>query len=253
MQDGSMTDWRELVQYRGILVRDRGRVQGYIRKILEQASAVVPGEEFTPEYNAGLRDLGEWRIAGHLVIVEMLDEQIRRTDAPMAEAFRENPDAQILATIPGVDEFAAMVMASEIGDVNRFPDPHKLVSYIGLAPGAGRGRAGRTDSTTSRWVLIEAIPAHVRLAGDSAVTKFYNNMAQKKGEEKAKVAAAAKMLRIIFWMLKNGTGFTECMEAEARRMEERDKAWREKNARDDPACHAAEDPRQETAGAARIT
>ena len=36
--------------------------------------------------------------------------------------------------VPGVDYYAAMILFSEIGDVNRFAFPGKPVSWVGLAP-----------------------------------------------------------------------------------------------------------------------
>ena len=42
---------------------------------------------------------------------------------------------------------------------------------------------------------------------DSDVTKFYRCLAKKRGTSKAAVVAASKMLRVIYWMLKEKRGF----------------------------------------------
>ena len=54
-----------------------------------------------------------------------------------------------------------------------------------------------------RWVLTEAALAHMMHAqGTTVLTEFYKRVAKKRGTSKAIVATAAKMLRMIFWMLK---------------------------------------------------
>ena len=40
--------------------------------------------------------------------------------------------------------------------------------------------------------------------GATVLTEFYKRVVKKRGTSKAIVATAAKMLRMIFWMLKNG-------------------------------------------------
>ncbi len=58
-----------------------------------------------------------------------------------------------------------------------------------------------------RWALVEAVTTHVRFASESNISEFYRRLAKKRGSSKAKVAAAAKMLDIIFRMLKDRSEF----------------------------------------------
>ena len=52
---------------------------------------------------------------------------------------------------------------------------------------------------------------HVRYANDdSDITKFYRRLAKKRGTSKATVAAASKLLRVIYWMLKEKREFVQC-------------------------------------------
>ncbi|MDI1495688.1 MAG: Transposase [Cenarchaeum symbiont of Oopsacas minuta] len=41
---------------------------------------------------------------------------------------------EILKTIPGIADFTALTIASEIDSIERFSDPEKLKSYAGLVP-----------------------------------------------------------------------------------------------------------------------
>ena len=61
-----------------------------------------------------------------------------------------------------------------------------------------------------RWLLVETIHTYVRYAPDSDITKFYKRLAKKRGTSKAVVAAASKMLRVIYWMLKEKREFVTC-------------------------------------------
>ena len=44
----------------------------------------------------------------------------------------------------------------------------------------------------------------------TVLTEFYKRVARKRGTSKAIVATAAKMLHVIFWMLKKRITFAEC-------------------------------------------
>ena len=46
--------------------------------------------------------------------------------------------------------------------------------------------------------------------GITVLTEFYKRVARKRGTSKAIVATAAKMLRMMFWMLKKRITFAEC-------------------------------------------
>jgi len=46
----------------------------------------------------------------------------------------ETEEIKLLRTIPGVGFILAVVIATEMGDINRFPGPEKLASYAGAVP-----------------------------------------------------------------------------------------------------------------------
>jgi len=133
-----------------------------------------------------------------------IDEISKRID----KFVRSNDDAQLLTSIPGIGNYSALSIVAEIGNIKRFPDSHKLCSYAGLVPSTyssgGVTRHGgitKTGSTHLRWVLTEALRTHVRVHKDTELAHFYYKMMKQKGMSKSTVAAAAKLLRIIYWML----------------------------------------------------
>ncbi len=129
----------------------------------------------------------------------------------------DNPDVCILISTPGVGPYTALSIFSEIAEISRFSNSHKLCAYAGIVPSVRNsadtihhGRITKRGSTMLRWLLVEAIHAHVRYALDSDITKFYNRIKKKRGTSKAAVAAASKLLRVIYWMLKERREFIQC-------------------------------------------
>jgi hypothetical protein len=64
------------------------------------------------------------------------------------------------------------------------------------------GRVGTCGNRLVRWVLVEAAQAAVR--SDERFREFYERYAGRKGCQRAVVAVAHEMLRIIYFMLKRG-------------------------------------------------
>jgi transposase len=77
------------------------------------------------------------------------------------------------------------------------PKKHRVVS----GGTTYHGGITKTGSKYLRWVLVECTHVHVRRVRDN-VTEFYEKLAVKKGKSKATTAAAAKLLKIAYWVLK---------------------------------------------------
>jgi len=114
-----------------------------------------------------------------------------------------------MVTIPGVGYYSALLMACEIGDVNRFPDSAHLCSYAGLTPSTHssggatyHGHITKTGIRHLQWGLTECTRTHIRLNPDSNITRFYLKLGKRKGDARAIVAASTKLLKIAYWLLK---------------------------------------------------
>ena len=76
-------------------------------------------------------------------------------------------------TVPGVSLMTATTFIAAVGDIRRFRDPGKLVSYLGLDPkvrqsGSGPARHGRISkqgASEVRHMLAEAANVAVNTAG----------------------------------------------------------------------------------------
>ena len=221
--DEKTVDERQLVRYRDKVVRERTRAKNGIHAILLQRGIKIPGKPFTSRYILELRKIGDWRIEKQIETIAFLNRDISDCDDRIQDAVSVNRGAGILKTIPGIGNVTALALASEIGGISRFPDMDRLASYFGLVPSVRdsadtvhHGRITKEGNSLVRHLLAEAVIVHVTFAKNrkisTPISRFYERLSKKRGGSKAKVAAAAKMLRIVFWMLKKEIDFWTCIE-----------------------------------------
>ncbi len=214
---------RQLIRYRDKVVKERTRIKNGVHAILLQEGIKIPGQPFSSQYVRELHKLDDWRIEKHIRAIAFLDQDITDCDNRIRDAVSKNRNARILKTMPGIGNVVALALASEIGGISRFSDMDHLASYFGLVPSVRNsastvhhGRITKTGNSLVRHLLAEAVIVHVTFARNrkvsTPISEFYERLSKKRGSSKAKVAAAAKMLRIAFWMLKKETDFWTCVE-----------------------------------------
>ena len=206
--DAGTVESRQLARYRHALVESRTRYKNMIHGILLQNGIKIPGTTYTKGYVMALRRLKDYRIDGYLAEIESHGMHIADADVMVWGKVKESADATLLMSIPGVGRYTALTISAEIGDVSRFADSHRLCAYAGIVPSVRNsadmvhhGRITKIGSRMLRWILVEAAHTHARYAPDSDITAFYRRIAKRRGTSKAAVAAASKMLRVIYWML----------------------------------------------------
>jgi len=136
-----------------------------------------------------------------------LEEQIADLDYEIKTIYSELDE--FLTTIPGVGEVLAPIILAEIGDVNRFSDPAKLVAFTGVDPStnqsgqkvSGDEKISKRGSPYLRYAIHTA--AFVAISNDEHLREFYD---RKKAEGKHHYVALAgvqrKLLQIIWAVLK---------------------------------------------------
>jgi transposase len=203
-----MMDLKELLRYRASLVQERTRLKNKIHGILLMNGANIKAGPFTREFVDELKGLNDYRVDGYLSLLEGLKGQLDDVSRRVKEIAEEDEDSRLLMTIPGIGYYSALLIKSEIADIDRFQDAAHLVAYAGLAPSTHssggktyHGGITKAGSRHLRWVLTECTHAHVKRVRDN-VTEFYEKLARKKGKSKASVAASAKLLKIVYWVLK---------------------------------------------------
>jgi len=209
---------RELLRHRIRLVSNRTQLKNRIRDILtknncQESFADITGvkaKEFisrlslAPVFMLQCKDLLEQ--------IEFINKKIKCVDNLIRGHSKEFPDTAQLTKINGIGIFSALVLLAEVGDINRFGSPKKLVSYAGLSPGLHQ--TGETyyhrhitkqGSRYLRWILTEAAQHAVKRPGP--LKDFYTSLSRKTGRQKAIVAVARKMLVGIYFVLKEHKPF----------------------------------------------
>ena len=200
---------RELVRYRANLVRMRGSVKNRVHAYLLMNNIKIEHSPFTEGFLEELRKVKDARVEGYLRLIERLNLEIHEASKLICSEALNDENARLLMTIPGISFYSALLLISEIGDVCRFPDSAHLVSYAGLASSTHssggvtyHGRITKAGSPYLRWVLNQCTWVHVRNEPEGSIAAFYERLRRKKGHSKAIVAASAKLLKIVYWVLK---------------------------------------------------
>ena len=209
---GNVREMRALVRHRLSLVQMRTMVKNKVHAIIDKYSyrcecSDMFGKAGTMWLRAlELGALDRLLLENHLGLIEFVNSQICRVDEVIRERACEDQDVRLLLSLTGVDVYTALLLRSEIGPIERFADFKRLVSWAGLAPSVHQsgnvefhGRITKRGSSILRWALGEA--AHVAVQRDERMRAFYLRVAARRGNQKATVAVACKMLKVVWFML----------------------------------------------------
>jgi transposase len=212
--DAATERLRRLVARRNQVVRHRTRVKNEVHGILQ--AHLVPQCPHADLFNQRgrawltrqvLPDDERMAIARHLREIDRLGEDLAELDADIAKDTISDPRIGRLLTITGVNLAVASGIMAAIGDIGRFKEPQKLVSYFGLNPrvrqsGLGLaqyGRISKTGRSHARAMLVEAAWAAAKAPGP--LRAFFLRIRGKRGHQIAAVAVARKLTVLIWHML----------------------------------------------------
>src|SRR4030067_74042 len=209
---GNVREMRALVRHRLSLVQMRTMVKNKVTAITDKYGYRC---EFSDMFGkAGTqwlktREMSEidcFLLENHLFLIESIKMQICRADVAIRERASQDDDVRLLLSLTGVDVYTALLLRSEIGPIERFPDYKRLVSWAGLAPSVHQsgnvefhGRITKRGSSILRRAVVEA--AGIVARHDDRMKAFHERLAKRRGDQKATVAVACKMLKIAWFML----------------------------------------------------
>ena len=117
---------------------------------------------------------------------------------------RADDRVKLLITIPGIGELLGLTIASEIGDIARFPSAGKLVGYSGLTPtikqsgqSSRTGRLSKAGPDTLRWAAVEASQQAWR--PNNPWHELYTDIKRRHGKANPAKAAVARKILIAAW------------------------------------------------------
>lgn len=174
----------------------------------------IKNDPFSKNGKCHLRSLRIPALDDCLDTIDFLDRKIKELDTKIKKLAIEDKYSKQLLTIPGISYYAALLISSEIADINRFPDYEHLCSYSRLVPGtyqSGSTSFSKTDkkqgSKMLNWIMVQCTHTHVRYC-QSSITVHYNKIKNRKRNNKiAIIAAARKLMRVIYVMLKEDRPF----------------------------------------------
>lgn len=119
-----------------------------------------------------------------------------------------------LTRIDGIDATTALKLIAEIGtDMTRWSSVKHFTSWLALCPGlkksGGRVISSRTKPSANRAATALRIAAQTLLRSKSALGAYYRRMRTRLGAPKAITAAAHKLARLVYSMLRYGQEYVD--------------------------------------------
>jgi transposase len=211
-------DLRQLLWHRHRMVQARTR-------IMNQLQAVALNEGLRCKKRLWRRErqrlesfpLAPWASRRRHELLELLD-RLNPTIAELSQAVEQEvekcPEAQRLATHPGVGPLTALAFVLIIGKAERFSCGKQVASYLGLVPledsSGNRRRLGhitKQGSSMLRFLLVEAAQVTVRSLPEWR-SKYFHLM-MRRGRKIAKIAMARRLAVCLYWMLRQGSDYQQ--------------------------------------------
>ena len=194
-------------QIRGLLLEYGIAIATGIQRLRRELPAVLRAEDETlpalvrtvvTELQARLQELDE-RIAGH--------------DRQIAQVAKQSEAAKRLMQVEGVGPITATAMVATVGDATAFAHGRQFAAWLGLVPkqfsSGGKsvlGRITKHGNVYLRTLLIHGARAVLQSTAKrtNAKSVWVEALRQRRGDNIAAVALAAKHARIVWALLARG-------------------------------------------------
>jgi transposase len=203
---------REAVRHRCKLVALRTGLKAQVHAVLAKQGVRVPMSDLFGV--GGQQLLDQLRLDGPYAarvtslrrLIDAVTFEIDLVAKRVAGQLVDDRGYQAVQAIPGVGPVLASIFVAEIGDVHRFARPQQLCSWAGLTPRhhesdttVRRGRITKQGNILLRWAAVEATQ---RVSGGIGATRA--RLTHRRGANIAKVAAARKLLTLVYYGLRDG-------------------------------------------------
>ncbi len=183
------------------------------------AHHVVPGVwALIEDADSNVPDPLRLALAEACLEIRELEQRINAVERQLRALAASMPVVQRLMTIPGVGLVTATALAAFVGGILRFPTSRKFASFLGLTPkenssGPKRrlGRISKRGDVYLRTLLIHGartvLVAAKRLKHPDRLRTWALKVQQHRGMNKATVALANKMARIVWAVWRDGSEY----------------------------------------------
>jgi transposase len=214
-------DVRQLLWHRHRMVQARTRIMNQLQAVaLNEGLRCKKRLWRTQRQRLECFPLAPWasrRRRELLELLDRLDPNIAELSQAVEQEVKKCPEAQRLATHPGVGPLTALAFVLIIGKAERFQCGKQVASYLGLVPledsSGNRRRLGhitKQGSSILRFLLVEAAQVTVRRLPEWRSRYFHLMM--RRGRKIAKVAMARRLAVCLYWMLRQGWDYQQWVE-----------------------------------------
>ena len=214
-------DLRQLLWHRHRMVQARTRIMNQLQAVaLNEGLRCKKRLWRTERPRLESFQLAPWAGRRRRDLLELLD-RLNPTIAELSQAVEREvekcPEAQRLATHPGVGPLTAMAFVLIIGEAERFQCGKQIASYLGLVPaeessGNQRrlGHITKQGSSMLRFLLVEAAQVTVRSVPEWRSRYFH--LMLRRGRKIAKIAMARRLAVCLYWMARQGGDYQQLLE-----------------------------------------
>jgi transposase len=202
---------RAQLAVREALVRTRTRYISVLRAVLRRDGIRVPSggaATFGQRVQTLPLSATQARVVAPLVaLLKPLNRQLATLEAQLARGVAANAAARRLCTVPGVGPVTAAAVVATLDDVSRFASAGQVAAYVGLVPrerSSGeqqrRGPLTKAGNSRVRWLLVQAAWAYWRSRATvrTALRRWVERLAERRGKLRAVVALARRLTRILY-------------------------------------------------------
>ncbi len=189
----------------------RGELKQSIRWMLKRKGIAEAKNLFSPDGRKKLRELRLHEVDHAL---DLIDSFIEELDPQITNVASKDEGARLLDTIPGIAPYTSLYLSSVLDDIDRFPDSKHACAYLGLVPWLDEtadtthlGHITKRGDKYLRKNLIECARAGIRK--DQNLKNFYTRVKRKRGDKRAIIAVARKLVSYAYWVLKRKITYEE--------------------------------------------
>ena len=169
MKDQQHGQIASLTQTRDALVKLRTALKNKVNNILSARGINLAKEALSSDKKLdevlalSFEELVQIELRVIVAQIRSLNQSIRELDRIIAEEGSKLEGHKNLTSIKGIGKITGAILLSVIGDVNDFPDEHRLASYFGIVPRVSNsnetersGRIHKRGSKLGRTALVQS-------------------------------------------------------------------------------------------------
>lgn len=214
MKNKELAHLASLTQTRDTLIKQRSALKTKVNNLLSARGLNLAKEALSSEKKLAevlelpFEDIVRFELRILVEQIRVLNKTVAELDKRIGEESSKLEGHKNLSSIKGIGRITSAILLSVIGDVNDFPDEHRLASYFGIVPRVSNsnetersGRIHKRGTKLGRTALVQA--ALIAVKYSPYLRKFYERVKARRGTGKAIIALARKFLGIIYRTLKN--------------------------------------------------